>query len=340
MYAMAVVALGVAASPIDWGVSWLERRRYERAPQRTGPVLFICGAPRSGTTVAHQTLVAALPVAAFTNVVNIFPHSPLIATRILRRWIETRPDSLHSFYGRTAGLGGLNDALPVWDRYLGADRNAAPQVKNKQAARELRQFLAAWTQAAGRPLVAKCNRLNAGAVDMAAAVPEAYFACLVRQPLWQAQSLYAARQMIHGDETHPYGLAPPASRNADDPVESVCQQVLFHHQLAHQQQAAIGAERFWIVRYEEFCRDPGAFVDRAAHALRAPAEADRLANLPPLSPHNVPRIETELLDRMRQRLEELGLGEAESRPRTDTPHATPATPASKHNDSLAAARKP
>ena len=51
-------------------------------------------------------------------------------TQLLRRLVERPHRTLHSFYGRTAGLGGLNDALPLWDRYIGHERTAEPRLRD------------------------------------------------------------------------------------------------------------------------------------------------------------------------------------------------------------------
>jgi hypothetical protein len=47
----------------------------------------------------------------------------------------------------------------------------------------------------------------------------------------------------------------------------VCRQVLYHRDLAYAQQQAIGADRFLIVSYEEFCRDPGRLVQELAQSV-------------------------------------------------------------------------
>ncbi|MAT69377.1 MAG: hypothetical protein CMJ58_07595 [Planctomycetaceae bacterium] len=308
LYAMAAAAGGLAAAPLDLAMLPWERRGLAAAPSTPRRLLFVCGAPRSGTTVVHQALAAALPVDRFTNVVNLFPRSPLTATRLIGRWLRQPSSQFRSFYGRTAGLSGLSDALPIWERYLGANSSAAPAPLDQATQAALRQFFAAWTAAFGMPLVSKCNRLIAAASDVAAALPEATIMCLHREPLWHAQSLHRARQQIHGDLQTPYGLAPAASRDCDDPVESVCQQVLYHRQLALRQQEAIGVDRFWIVPYDEFCSDPNRWIARAADALFAD-EASR----PPIqsaAPQRVSRkaaLPADVLDRLQSRLAELGL---------------------------------
>ena len=113
----------------------------------------------------------------------------------------------------------------------------------------------------GPPVVAKNNALNASAHLVAEALPTARFICLQRSRNSLALSLYRARMDIHGAATVPYGLTTQEARRPDDAVEDICRQVLYHEQLAREQQSRLGAERFMIVRYEDICGDPRGFVE-------------------------------------------------------------------------------
>jgi len=275
IYAMSLAAAGVAMSPLDFCLSLLEPKN-ERAGDNnksdsgepsTGPLLFVCGGPRVGTTLVCQTLVRHLPVSHFTNLTSLFPAAPLTATRLFGRFLSEPVSEYRSFYGRTTRLSGLNDALYLWDRWLGADRLDISPAIDPTAASEMRRFFAAWRELTGRPLVAKCNRLNAAAHHVALALPEAIFICVEREPAWHAQSLLQARQMINGAAEAPYGLTTPDAADGDDPIAGVVAQVKFHADLAAMQEERIGPDRFWRVSYEQFCDDPAALVARAAERL-------------------------------------------------------------------------
>ncbi len=277
LYAMSLAAAGVAVSPLDFCLSLLEPRGADEAKPSTGPLLFICGGPRVGTTLVHQTLVRHLPVSHFTNLTSLFPAAPLTATRLFARFLSEPVSEYRSFYGRTTRLSGLNDALYLWDRWLGADRLDASPMLAPSAADEMRRFFASWRELTGRPLVAKCNRLNAAAHRVAEALPEATFICVEREPTWHAQSLLQARKMINGGTESPYGLTSPSADDGEDPVAGVVAQVRFHAALAATQEERIGCDRFWRVSYEEFCSDPAALVNRAAEALWKPDARPDLA---------------------------------------------------------------
>lgn len=266
-FAMATAAAGVAAAPLDLMLQRTERRYVTAsAAAERQPLLFICGPPRSGTTVVYQTLVNHLPVAYFSNLTALFPRSPLSAHRLLERFVRRPKQATYrSYYGRTAGLAGTNDALHLWDRWLGVDRSHAPASIPAEQQQAMQAFFAACSQLFSRPLINKNNNLNATAHLVAECLPEARFLCLTRNRRDLAQSLFRARQEIHGAPDQPYGLAD-MSNHGLDPIESVCEQVDMFEKLASLQQKRLG-DRFQIVEYEAFCRDPATLVRRVALEL-------------------------------------------------------------------------
>jgi len=274
-FAMLLAGLGLVATPLDLLLAPLERRLYRRASMPRLPMIFVCGPPRSGTTVVAQALARALPVAYFTNFTSLFPRSPVTASRIFR--VRPRSDAvtLSSHYGRSVGMRGPNDGLYLWDRWLGGDRMSTVQRLEAVAARDLAQFFGAYEAWAGRSLVTKNNSLNAHAALIGAQLPTARFICLDRDPVFLAQSLLIARSHIHGDEMVAYGLHDGSSRGRD-PVGDVCRQVRFHQQLAKAQLAQLGPERFEILSYETFCANPAEIVAKVAGWLEVVADESKL----------------------------------------------------------------
>lgn len=266
LFAMGAAAAGAATAPLDLLLKPLERRTVGDASTPRHPLILVCGAPRSGTTLVYQTLINHLPVAYFSNLTSLFPRSPLTSLRLFQRFLAAPAARYDSFYGRTPGLAGSNDALYLWDRWLGPDRARPPESLLDEAIADMQQFFAACDGLFNRPLVNKNNNLNVSAHLVAAALPHAHFVCVTREPGQLARSLYRARLDIHGTDATPYGLAAgvPTDGSDTDPVRSVCEQAMFFQRVAKMQQARIGADRFSIVRYEEFCRRPRELVEHVA----------------------------------------------------------------------------
>lgn len=280
-FAMKTALLGFALAPFDIALQVAEDRKTRHAASPTRPLIFVCGAPRSGTTLVHQVLINNLPVAYVNNLTSVFPRSPLTANQLFRPAIPPGGFSYHSYYGKTAGYSGPNDALHLWDRWFGTDRTQVRSELTPEEQHEMRRFFGAMQELYGKPIVAKNNMLNACASLVAGVFPNAYFICLDREPLLLAQSQLQARLEINGGDDLPYGLAG-TPRPCADPDEHVCRQVLFHQYMAQTQQRLVGADRFWIVGYESFCQNPSALVDAVAMRIlgQPPSDRSRLAPFP------------------------------------------------------------
>lgn len=309
LFAMFNAGLGVAAAPCDWLISPWERKAIRQAPPRQGPLVFVCGGPRTGTTLAAQLLSNHLPVSRFTNFTSLFPRSPILATRFSERWLRNPKQDQKSFYGRTSRLSGMSDALVLWDRWLGDDRRRPSRSVSSAVASTMQQFFTAWEAAFKRPLLAKCNSLDAVAHIVAEILEKSYFVCLTREPIFMAQSLYYARLMIHGTLEVPYGTATAGAEENGDPIASICAQVRYHHELAQKQEKVIGADRFLRIAYEDVCRDPSALVRRVGHDFLQldDARLEQLS-LPPIPCANRYRLEKSVLEEFQKQLADSGAG--------------------------------
>lgn len=296
---------GLLLTPLDLLLQIFEKRLYRNAPQSRLPQLFVCGAPRSGTTVVAQTLIRHLPVYYFNNLTSLFPRSPIMANRLFGRFLQLDQSKipLDSFYGRTTRLSFPNDALYLWDRWTGTDRKKIPESLSLETQQDIIRFFNAVEAHAGRPLLNKNNSLNTYAALIAAILPDACFICLDRDPLYLAQSHYVARKFIHGDEHISYGIRGniPA---AEDPIEDICRQVLFHKDRIRQQEELIGADRFVILSYEDFCARPAYWVSELSQRLLGHTlDSHRLEQeLPPLRAANKRKIEADTFQKIEDTL--------------------------------------
>jgi hypothetical protein len=299
-FTLFTTALGVLCIPLDMLLSLRERRLVASAPAAPArPTVFVCGPARSGTTLVFQVLCRYLDVACLQNVTALFPRSPIVVSRIYRRLARGRADAARpyeNYYGKTAGLGGPSEANHIWHRWVQPDATGFRTILPPAGARAAACFFAAFGEAEQKPVVAKNNNLNAFADVIACAFPDALILCLRRSPEYLAQSLLQARREIHGSVSRGYGVQDTGNGSTnDDPVPSVCAQVAFLDRMAEDMRARIGAERFWFVDYEEFCRSPGTLVSAVAAKLAIPVAAGTgPASIAPIPANNVVRDEAEL----------------------------------------------
>ena len=151
-------AAGMMLQPLDSLLEYFERQKVREAKFSDLPMIFIVGAPRSGTTLLYQTLARFLPVTYFTNWSALFPRAPITATLTAQRFLSAKRFDDRSFYGNVAGLAAPNDGFHVWNRWLGADRYRAAQQISETDARDLKVFFNAWRAAFALPFLNKNNR--------------------------------------------------------------------------------------------------------------------------------------------------------------------------------------
>ena len=262
--------LRIASKPADRLLS-ISQSRTTDPTQTDHPLVFIVGAPRSGTTLVYQVLSAFLDVTFPTNLTEMFPKSPLRAAQLQKSvWPARRPD-FRNYYGQTAHFSGPNDAFHIWNRWLGEDRYQPQRELADAVVSEMQQFFAAWTSAFNKPFLNKNNR-NAIAVDVLARhLPNSRFIVIRRNPLYVVQSLIVARQQIQGTKSIGWGLQSSSSVTTSDHlgyVDDVCRQVSDIDMEIDRQLADVDPSRVLQVTYESFCEQPQHWVTRVTESFR------------------------------------------------------------------------
>jgi hypothetical protein len=276
---MAAVFLGLIFTPIDLLLHFVEKRWYKRTAKPKLPLIFVCGAPRSGTTLVAQVIIKHLPVTYISNLTAVFPRSPILANLLAEKLIGKQRITYQSYYGKTTNFSGPNEGFYVWNQWMQADPSGVRCVLMDSKREEMIRFFGAYEQAFHRPLVNKNNSLNMCAASIAALLDNAYFICLTRDPSYLAQSLIRARIELQGRPDIGLWVDRPNKPQKGDYVEDVCEQVLFHEEKMMEQQQVIGPERFWIISYEEFCRAPHELVKKVSEdILKQPFNAEQMAS--------------------------------------------------------------
>ncbi|MEZ5040723.1 MAG: sulfotransferase [Saprospiraceae bacterium] len=306
--AMVYSLAGLLLTPLDMFLQLFEKRLYKSATAPQLPQLFVCGAPRSGTTLTAQVLIKHLPVYYFNNLTSLFPRSPIMALKLFGWMMRGTKEDINfsSFYGRTTRLSFPNDALYLWDRWMGYDRTVIPESIPNSKQDAMRRFFGAMESFSQQASLNKNNALNTYAHLVAEVLPNAFFICLDRDPLYLIQSHYSARKFIHGNEKVSYGIRGNVPA-AEDPIEDICRQVLFHREKIRIEQQLIGEDRFLILPYEDFCQRPAYWVGLIAEKfLQVEMDIAALEKvLPPFKTTNKRKIDEAVFEKIEQALSRL-----------------------------------
>lgn len=267
-YSLLYAGLSLLAMPLDVLMSSLERRIHpvNRKPDR--PIVLVCGPARSGTTLMAELAAIATDAAYITNLMSMFPRSPISASRLFRVRPGRISVPISSLYGRTAGLAAPNDGLPLWDRWVGPDRVRPDPGLLIASSQEVAAFFGALQDWSERPVVTKNNALISIAQAVSAALPGVHLICMDREAPFLAQSMLIARRFIHGTDELPYGVSHPGPV-LDDPIDDVIEQVRHHQRLAKGAAQDLGPDKFEVISYEKLCSDPRGVLGPIVQLLGA-----------------------------------------------------------------------
>ncbi|MCB0019161.1 MAG: sulfotransferase [Anaerolineales bacterium] len=231
-------------------------------------LLFVVGAPRSGTTLLYQLLATRFAVSYFNNFTARFTAAPLLGQK-LWRWFPAKKASgdFESTHGRTSGLAGPHEGGPFWYRWFPAGEQVyvGPGEILPAAQATMRAELIGWQQYLQKPLLFK-NTFNAMRLaPLQETFPEAVFLVCHRDPMDTAQSILRARQAVGTLDS--WWSVPPRElyQIQQKPYwEQVVEQVYYIEQQIETDRRHNGSGRFFDIQYERLCQEPALVLDEIA----------------------------------------------------------------------------
>ena len=288
-------ALGILLTPLDWLLQFRERKLLKKANPQDMPVLLIVGGSRSGTTLIYQILSQHLPVSIISNLVASFERSPITAYKLFHGVLRKPRAPFKNYYGSAYGHGAPNDAFPMWNRWMGSNRNRIVENIGPDEQKNMRQFIDAWHQATGKPLLNKNNRNSLCMPLLRDSLSNVFFIEIHRDPIYVAQSLVFSRKAVQGAPERAWGLLGQEASDDGDPlshIDKICEQVYAVDKIIKDGRSQIDPAHYYRISYERFCEDPAGVVKEiAAKALGIELSAGDLEELKPLKNTNKQRLE-------------------------------------------------
>lgn len=258
----------VACLFLNWDehvAAFAERLLLLKDFQPDRPQLFILGLPRSGTTLIYQYIVHRLNVAYFTNGVEKYRRAPCLTSFVKKILYDTYNSDFENSYGETFGPAAPHEAGGVWGRFFGYE----DYVRFREVASSdvciMRRMIACVQCMFGNKLFVNKNVKHLLRVDALAKIyPSSRFLIVERNMKDIALSLLRGRH-DNLDDPQNWWSAKPLSyeKLIDLPVPN---------QIAHQlcdlrdklkaDLSEVSAERVFSIRYESFCREPEALIDK------------------------------------------------------------------------------
>ena len=257
-------------------------RAPHATPQR--PIVFVLGAPRSGTTLVSQLLTATGQFGTISNFTARFWQAPALALTIERTLrLAHQSGDFRSVRGITTAPSDPHEFGYFWSSWFDLGQPTHALSAEDQAridASGLRRALAAMEQAAGRPLAFKNNTwFTFQARWLAQALPKAVFVACRRDPFFVAQSLYEQRLALHGDPATWWSVRPNAHARlaALEPLAQVAAQAVEIQRDMEKSLATIAPDRLIRADYARVCENPHDVLSEIGEACTKAGEPMALA---------------------------------------------------------------
>lgn len=240
------------------------------------PLMYVVGAPRSGTTLLHQLVARHLAVGYVTNLAARFWLRPSVGVALSRAVLGSTPGAelpLRSTFGTTEGAAGPHEFGYFWRRWLRLDESPTHHLDEAAQARVdgdgLRLALR-WELLApfGTPVVLKNVICGFHAGLLTRLHPRSLFVHVVRDTAPVARSILASRRERFGSYDAWWSLKPSSYPfEADGPAaEAVRQAVDCRREIADELSAPdVNA---LTIDYAELCADPERALAAVQEAVR------------------------------------------------------------------------
>lgn len=160
------------------------------------PLIFITGAPRSGSTIFYQLITNYLNCLYFNNFTTMNRENLFLGFHRNQKLFDDKPhNSFTSHYGDTQGLNAPSENGYFWYKWFPTYPDYVQNYQvSAQKKQEMRKLFTAIVNYHQKPLIIKNLKMGMRLQVLADVFPEALFLFIRRDPVFLAQSIYMARQ--------------------------------------------------------------------------------------------------------------------------------------------------
>lgn len=249
-----------------------ERETYQDLDQ-SSPCIYVCGAPRSGTTLLTQVLSSCLDVQPINNLVASFWRAPCVGLRLSKKLLGVDFESMYeSDYGRTADIREPHEFGYFWSEILGRRSmdEPTPEMIESVDWSNFSRVLSNMQSVAQRPIIFKAFMLAYYAERVCAVLDKSLFIYVRRDFVENCASVYRGRQEYVGSESSWYSVRPLKCNGVDGipPLQQVVMQVHYINEALSGVWSRLPERNKLILDYSAFCESPDHYVAQVADALR------------------------------------------------------------------------
>ena len=229
------------------------------------PPVFIVGPARSGTTLIYQTTVYYLKFSYVSNAMKLFPKVPAVAAKSLS-YVNgcNPPNDFMSTYGKTNGWRSPAQGHEIWNRWYPREMiNSNDTLLSEPQRESFKGTIAYIEKVYNAPFINKWPGFSVFVQELAAMFPDALFVRITRDYLQNAQSILKGRYELVGNPNVSISRVPKGYEQFKHRsyTEQVCAYLLGIESQLNQDMVELGNDRFFKIKYEDFCNEPVAMVE-------------------------------------------------------------------------------
>lgn len=252
--------------------------------QPNHPLLFIVGAPRSGTTILTQWIASLGSHAYGSNFLTRFAYAPYIGALIQRLLFEEKFDfhgdlqdikseiSLESNLGKSKGALGVNEFQHFFRNYM---NNFDPEFLSKDEFSKVQidSLLAGFASMEAvfeKPFCTKAFMLQYNIMQLYEKYKNIIYLHTVREPIYNMQSIYVARKKYFNSTKIWLGPKPKEFLELSkmDEFHQIAGQVYFTNKSISESFDKLPVSNTITIQYEDFCTDPMAAYNKLVSKYR------------------------------------------------------------------------
>lgn len=222
------------------------------------PVLFIIGAPRSGSTLLYQVLVDRYRVGYLCNLHSLFYGCPSFVEVLLRCTRNKSLSDYRSLHGKTKGAYAPSECGRFWYRFFRVKPTYVSLADaDPSKMQDFSRCVSLLLRAFGGPLIFKNLFCSLRLFPIATYLPNSYFIVIHRDWVDNGESILKGREKTYGNVQRWWSTEPPNLSKLLQlpPEEQVIEQIVSIHEEIERARASIGDNRFIDISYEELCQD-------------------------------------------------------------------------------------
>jgi len=259
-------------------------KKYASQSLKHQPV-FIIGAPRTGSTILHQTITNQLDVLYIDNLVCWFNKNFFFGFWLSNKLFKQKAHNcFKSIYGNTSkfGLHAPSECGAFWYKWLPTDIHFIDYNNiTDEMVREIREEITTVINFFDKPLIFNNNNIGLRIRLIKQAFPDAKYIIADREPFFVSQSLLVARDFFFGNYNTWWSMMPRNFKEIKklNFVKQVVQQHYFiNKQMYADLKSLVENDNYQTVQYSNFVKDKNIILNKIMSLINYTQKRNKIVN--------------------------------------------------------------